>query len=115
MTQQVEPRRAGRHPWTLLTNHGTTLIFIAERPESTVREVADRVGISERSAARILADLRSAGYVQATRRGRRNSYRIDLSRRLRHPATAQHSIEDLLKGFVDDPREVAGAQRATAE
>jgi hypothetical protein len=108
MTQQVDRRRAGRHPWTLLTNHGTTLIFIADHPDSTVREVADWVGISERSAARILSDLRSAGYVEATRYGRRNSYRIDLNRRLRHPATADRSLEDLLRGFFDDPQEVAG-------
>ncbi len=98
-----------RPRWTLLTNHGTALLFIAERPESTVREVAEWVGVSERSAARILADLRSAGYLRATRRGRRNSYRVDLSRRLRHPRASDRSLRDLLTGLLDDPREAAGA------
>lgn len=100
-----------RPRWTLLTNHGTALLFIAERPDSTVREVAEWVGVSERSAARILADLRSAGYLEATRLGRRNSYRVDLSRHLRHPATADRSLEDLLTGLMDDPRNAAGARR----
>ena len=99
--------------WTLLTNHGAALIHVARHPDSTIREVADATGISERAAARILRDLRLGGYLVATRIGRRNAYHINLDQELRHPVNQGWTLADLLGGVVElDDVAVVPRQRA---
>jgi DNA-binding IclR family transcriptional regulator len=86
--------------WTFLSNHGAVLLHVARSPETTIREIAAEVGITERAAARILKDLRNEGYVESTRVGRRNTYRVNLSLpRRREPRQA---VADLLRGLLDD-------------
>ena len=48
---------------------GASVIAIDRDPNVRLREVADTVGITERAAQRILADLVEAGYVDRTRVG----------------------------------------------
>ena len=68
-------QRPGPGPWTFLTNHAHVLLCLAAAPGSRVRDIADRVGISERAVLRILHDLVEAGYVTRQRAGRRSHYR----------------------------------------
>jgi hypothetical protein len=98
--------------WALLTNHGAVLLYVAEHPDATVRQVGDGVGITERAAARILRDLREASYLHATRNGRRNSYVIDRSQPLRHRAAGSARVSDLLSGLLRE-HEPAAAPRAS--
>ena len=63
----------GTGGWTFLTNHGHILLLISRDPDIRVRELAGRVGITERAAHRIVADLVGAGYLSRTRVGRRNA------------------------------------------
>lgn len=63
--------------WSLLTPHAHVLLCIAREPDSRVWEIAESVGISERGAHQIVADLVAAGYVRRARIGRRNRYAID--------------------------------------
>lgn len=83
--------------WTFLTNHGHVLVCIAGDPGIRGRDIAARVGITERAAQAIVADLVSGGYVQRTRVGRRNHYEIDSDRPLRHPVEQPHSVGELLQ------------------
>jgi DNA-binding Lrp family transcriptional regulator len=53
------------------------LLCIARDPDSRVWEIAESVGISERGAHQIVADLVTAGYVKRARIGRRNRYAIE--------------------------------------
>jgi DNA-binding MarR family transcriptional regulator len=85
------------HPWRFLTNHTQVLLSIARAPDIRLRDVAEQVGITERAAQRILADLVQAGYVERHRHGRRNSYRINEHRHMRHPAQEDIEIRTLLK------------------
>jgi predicted transcriptional regulator len=62
--------------WKFLTNHGLALLCIAEDSGVRVREIADRLGITERAAHRIVAGLVDSGYVSRERVGRRNSYEV---------------------------------------
>jgi DNA-binding IscR family transcriptional regulator len=62
--------------WKFLTNHGLTLLCIAEDPGLRLRDIADRVGITERAAQRIVSALVKSGYVESQRVGRRNSYEV---------------------------------------
>ena len=71
---------SGSEPkWTFLSNHSHVLICLHQDPELTLREVANRVGITERSVQRILGELEEAGYVRRERRGLRNVYRFRTS------------------------------------
>lgn len=82
--------------WTFLTNHAHVLVCLVQRPDETLREVASRVGITERAVQRIIRDLEEAGIVQRGRSGRRNLYRVNGAHPLRHPLEAHRSVEDLL-------------------
>lgn len=82
--------------WTFLTNHAHVLLCIARDPGARIRDVAARVGITERAAQRILADLTTAGYLTATREGRRNHYQLNPTLPLRHPLEGGHQIGEIL-------------------
>jgi DNA-binding MarR family transcriptional regulator len=60
----------------LLTNHARVLLCIAKDPGVRLREIGDAVGITERAAHRIVAELVDAGYITRRRKGRRNEYTI---------------------------------------
>ncbi len=64
--------------WGFLTNHAHVLIQIARDPRSTIREIAESAGITERATHSVLGDLRDDGIVVAKREGRRNVYSINL-------------------------------------
>jgi DNA-binding IclR family transcriptional regulator len=63
--------------WGFLTNHAQVLVCIARDPEARLRDIGERVGITERAAHRVVADLVSAGYVTRQREGRRNRYTLN--------------------------------------
>src|ERR1700756_3658943 len=88
--------------WTFLTNHAQVLLSLAETPNIRLRDVAERVGITERATQRIVAELVEAGYVRTTRVGRRNEYTIDREQAMRHSAQLGYEIGDLLKAFTSN-------------
>jgi DNA-binding MarR family transcriptional regulator len=95
--------------WTFLTNHAHVLLCIARDPDIRVRDIALRVGITERAAQKIVHDLADDGYVSVTRVGRRNQYRLLPGGRFRHPLEAAHEVAELLDVFVaDDPGPLDG-------
>ena len=60
--------------WGFLTNHFYVLRCIAQKPSLTLREVSERVGITERAVQRIVSELEGGGYLLRQRAGRRNRY-----------------------------------------
>ena len=82
--------------WTFLTNHAHVLVCIAEEPDIRGRDIATRVGITERAAQSIIADLVADGYVIRSREGRRNRYEVIPDVPLRHPLEDEHTIGELL-------------------
>lgn len=82
--------------WTFVTNHTQVLLCLAANPDVRLRDVADSVGITERAAQRILADLVEAGYVDRARVGRRNRYTVNRDLAMRHAAQFGHQIGPLL-------------------
>lgn len=93
---------APTRPWTFLSNHGHVLVAISRSPHAKIRELAAVVGITERAATSIVGDLESAGYITKHRIGRRNSYRLDPDRHLRHPAESSIPVAALLAVFDVD-------------
>ena len=83
--------------WRFLSNHTQVLLCIHRDPNARFREIAQSVGITERAAQRIVADLIESGYVESERVGRRNRYRIRTDIAMRHPAQHGHEIGELLQ------------------
>jgi DNA-binding transcriptional ArsR family regulator len=82
--------------WTFLTNHAHVMVCLRRDPAVRIRDLADAVGITERAAQRIVADLEEAGYVAREREGRRNRYTLHTERPLRHPLENGHTSGELL-------------------
>lgn len=88
--------------WTFLTNHSHVLICIMQNPRIRLSEIAEMVGITERTAFAIVSDLVEAGYLSKVRHGRRNEYEVHPELPFRHPIERQREIRALLSVF-DQP------------
>jgi len=69
-----------RPAWSFLTNHAVLLVYVALHPDSTVRTIAQDVGITERASLAIMRDLDLEGIVDRRRTGRRNAYSVNFGR-----------------------------------
>ena len=83
-------------PWTFLTNHAHVLLCVWEDADARVRDIAPRVGVTERAVQRILRELQAEGYLQRQRVGRRNRYSVRTELPLRHPLERHERIAVLL-------------------
>ena len=83
--------------WTLLSNHGHVLVCLAGDPDMRLRDVADKVGITERAVQRIVHDLEQAEMLTREREGRRNHYRINARQPLRHPLEQPRTVGELIE------------------
>ena len=90
------------HRWRFVTNHAHVLELIARDPTTRLRDIAVAVGITERTAAQIVNDLVSAGYLTKTREGRRNRYAVHNELPLRHPQHQHHTVGELIE-FLEAP------------
>jgi predicted ArsR family transcriptional regulator len=82
---------------TFLSNHANVLLCSAREPGVRLRDVAQRVGITERAVQRIVADLEESGHLSQTREGRRNRYQVHADLPLRHPTVAHREVRVLLE------------------
>jgi DNA-binding IclR family transcriptional regulator len=89
--------------WTFLSNHAHVLICIAQQPDIRLSEVADLVGIRERSVHRIVHELSESGYISVSKVGRNNVYEVHLDLPLRHPLEATHSIRAIVSPLLKKP------------
>jgi predicted ArsR family transcriptional regulator len=88
--------------WSFLTNHARVLLCIARDPGVRLRDLAASLGITERSAHSIVADLATAGYVVKHKQGRRNRYQIQAHLPLPEAASQEPAIGDVLAVLVAD-------------
>ena len=72
-------------------------ILLVQDPEARMRDVAERVGITERAVQRIVSELEAAGYVERIREGRRNRYEVNGDLPLRHPVEGHRDLSALIK------------------
>ena len=78
--------------WGLLTNHALVLTHVIEHPRSTLRDIADAVGITERAALSLLRALEEDSIVSRRREGRRNVYTVDIDALMAHRTHGGYSI-----------------------
>jgi predicted transcriptional regulator len=82
--------------WTFLTNHARVLVCISQDPGVRLREISERVKITERAAHRIVDELATAGYITRTRNGRRNRYTVQADLPLPDRLADGQKVGDLL-------------------
>ena len=85
--------------WTLISNHGLVLTYITKHPQSTAREIAYAIKITEWTVHKIIAELEKEGYIKRQRVGRKNVYNIDHQSPLRHETVRKIKVEHLLKAL----------------
>src|SRR4029450_1544931 len=93
--------------WRFLSNHTQVLLSLHRDPNARLRDVAQHVGITERAAQRIVADLIDSGYVEGGRVGCRNRYRVNTDVAMRHPAQDGHEIGELLNLLQPEKHQAA--------
>ena len=99
-----------------MTNHGRVLLCIAHDPGVRLRDIAARVGITERSVYGIVTDLTAAGYAVKQKDGRRNRYQIQAHMPLPEPTSQQLAIGEVLAVLAgaDASQQPTGANQPEA-
>ncbi len=98
--------------WTFLTNHARVLLHIAHDPGARLRDIAASLGITERSAHGIVADLADAGYVVKQKDGRRNRYQVEAHLPLSEPGTREPAVGAVLTLLLGNTGDEDGRPRA---
>ncbi|MGH3304148.1 MAG: helix-turn-helix transcriptional regulator [Streptosporangiaceae bacterium] len=96
--------------WTFLTNHARVLLCISRDPGIRLRDIADRVGVTERSAYGIVLDLAEAGYILKAKDGRRNRYRVQAHLPLPEPSSRERTVGEVLALLAGSDPLPAGQQ-----
>ncbi len=96
-------RKYGRDvaEWSFLTNHAKALLHIAHQPDCRLRDIADAIGVTERTAYGIVVDLTEGGYLLKEKRGRRNRYQVCEELPLPDELEARPTIRQVLDLWVD--------------
>jgi predicted ArsR family transcriptional regulator len=95
--------------WTFFSNHGHVLVCLASNREARLRDVAYKVGITERAVQKIVRDLQDEGFLTVSKQGRCNRYRINRRKSLRHDLESHCTVGKLLALVTR-----AGSQQSSA-
>ncbi|GIH95946.1 helix-turn-helix transcriptional regulator [Planobispora siamensis] len=100
--------------WTFLTHHARVPVEIARDPQVRIRDIAARIGITERAVQSIVSDLHHEGYLTHDKVGRRNHYTLNSERGFRYPTEADLPVRLLIDIFTQHDLPDGGAPaRAT--
>jgi hypothetical protein len=86
--------------WSLLTNHALALVHVIEHPRSTLREIADSVGVTDRAALSLVRALEEDNILIRRKEGRRNVYTCDIDALMAHRSHGQYSIGQIAAALL---------------
>ena len=86
--------------WSFLTNHAHVMVCLSTGRDLTLREIAAKVGITERATHRIVDELVREGAIKKTKHGRCNHYELQPDFPLRHPLEEGCSVGQLLRAVT---------------
>lgn len=86
--------------WSFFSNYTHVLVCLAENPQARLRDVAERVGITERTTFRLIGELEEAGILARVKEGRRNHYLINTDAHLRHAIEQHCTVGELLEAIL---------------
>ncbi len=82
--------------WNLLTAHGLVLFYVGMRPDSTLRDLSQQLGLTERRIYTVIKDLSGADMVFVRKEGRRNYYTVNADAHFVHPVFAHLRVGTFL-------------------
>jgi DNA-binding IscR family transcriptional regulator len=86
----------GRKDWFLFSIHGLVFLALAQDPNLTVDQIAQKIGRSRWTVLRVLRDLQLADYVTVGRKGTRNAYTLNEEAQFLNPLLAEHKVSRLI-------------------
>jgi len=89
--------------WNFFSNYAHVLVCLADNPHARLRDVADRVDVTERTALRLITELEEADILKRTKQERRNSYFINSNAHLRHPLESHCTVGEFLATILEEP------------
>ena len=101
------------HNWNFFSNYAHVLVCLAENPNARLRDVAERIGITERTAIRLIGELEEAGILERAKEGRRNHYKINTNAHLRHEIEEHCTVGELLETVVHQRAQVTHKSEKT--
>ena len=104
-------RRPG---WSLLSNHGQVLLYVARNPDANQLDMYRDLLIDPRTIVRIIHDLEAGGLITITKRGRSNHYDVALHSPLRSPYLSDHTVGELLGSLIEARFGDAGTGNGTS-
>ncbi|MFC5865583.1 helix-turn-helix transcriptional regulator [Acidicapsa dinghuensis] len=110
MTDATYSKPQADHRFGFFTNHALALITIANDPKIRMREIAEKIGITERAVQRIIDDLSTAGYISVVKDGRRNCYEIRRDSRVSDPLRTEMKLGGLLEAVIPRMTPIAAAE-----
>jgi len=100
--------------WNFFSNYGHVIVCLADDPHARLRDVAEQVGITERTALRLVTELEEAEILKRVKSGRRNRYRINLGAHLRHRLESQCTVGELLATILDEQASLSQQPQASS-
>jgi len=89
--------------WNFFSNYAHVIVCLADNPNARLRDVADHVGITERTALRLVTELEAADILKRVKEGRRNRYLINMHAHLRHSLESHCTVGELLTTILEEP------------
>jgi hypothetical protein len=86
--------------WSLLSSRGQVLLYVAQRPDSTLREIANALELTERRVLDVLQELVEDRLITKIRCGRKNSYEVNVGAKFRVGALGYLRVQGLLEAFA---------------
>lgn len=96
--------------WGFLTNHALVLFHVFQHPQSTLREISEAVGITERAALSCLRQMEAEKLVSREKEGRRNRYTVNVEGVLDFRTPGDYSIEQIAMIVANVAAELRKAQ-----
>lgn len=96
--------------WNFLTNHARTLLLLAADPHRRLRDIAESLGVTERTAFGLVTDLIEADYVVKEKEGRRNRYRVRTDLPIKDPATRDRTVGEIVDLLAQRRRGTRGTE-----
>lgn len=101
--------------WNFFSNYGHVIVCLADNPHARLRDVADYVGITERTAFRLVSELEAADILKRVKAGRRNRYLINLDAHLRHRLESHCTVGELLATVLDESVSLSQPAQASSK
>lgn len=86
--------------WSFLTNHARVFVSVAKDPGARLKDIAEILGITERSAFAIVKDLTEAGYIVKEKSGGRNRYQIQHHLLVNEALIRELAVGEFLEALV---------------